>query len=339
MNVKQIDSFIESERLKLSCRLCLAPEQDIQLYSQYQDSLLYVEVLQQLVNVQIMSTDCLPKKICMECASKLVLFYKFRKKIETSQITLSSTLETPMKIEEFDDKDGIELLEQTMEVEESYNEERASDDQVNEMFDLDDVIEETYTEVASDRNSPNEAIEETVAVDATTYVVLKKKQMKQKNHQCDECGRIFTRKTVLDQHKNTHTGVKNFSCDTCNSLFTRRSHLLIHMRIHQNIKPYICEICSRGFRKSGDLARHRRIHFSDRNYPCTMCEKRFKRATDVTSHMRTHTKAKPYRCKDPKCDKKYTSHSSLRKHEMRKHEKPPPDLTSNNNPTMNQNVD
>lgn len=238
----------------------------------------------------------------MECASKLVLFYKFRKKIEISQVTLAATLANTMKLEDFDDKDGIELIEQTIEGDQ-YIDDTVPDNHpiayhVEDIYDrdfvdLDDVIEETFTDVASDQNSINDELTiDNAAIEKTTYVVLKKKPRKQTNHQCDECGRVFKRKNVLDQHKNTHTGIKNFSCDICKSLFTRRSHLAIHMRIHENSKPYICEICSRGFRKSGDLARHRRIHFSDRNYPCSMCEKRFKRATDVTSHMRTHTKAK-----------------------------------------------
>ncbi|KAG4075446.1 hypothetical protein HA402_015099 [Bradysia odoriphaga] len=327
----------ETERLKLSCRLCLAPEQDIPLYSPYQDSIMYLDVLHQLADVQVISNDCLPKKICMECASKLVLFYKFRKKIEISQTTLSSTLTAEMKTEQFDDKNSIDMIEQTIEVDDQYEHDSDnSNDHVSDMYErgfiaLDEVIEETYTEV--DQNSSTELIVvDNVVEDTTLYVMPRKRVRKETKHQCDECGRVFTRKTVLDQHKVTHTGIKNFSCDICHSLFTRRSHLSIHMRIHENSKPYICEICSRSFRKSGDLARHRRIHFEDRNYPCSMCEKRFKRATDVTSHMRTHTKAKPYHCK--RCDKKYTSHSSLRKHETRKHEKQLPDAAIDIQPTM-----
>lgn len=204
-----------------------------------------------------MSNDSLPKKICMECASKLVLFYKFRKKIEISQVTLSATLASTqsMKVEEYDDKDGIEIIEQTIEIDDQLKDEDDTDNQEyyeKDFIDLDDVIEETYTEIASDHNSIHEFTTDKVNVAVEeTYVVLKKKVKKQTNHQCDECGRVFTRKTVLDQHKNTHTGIKNFSCDICKSFFTRRSHLSIHMRIHENSKPYICEICSRGFRKSG----------------------------------------------------------------------------------------
>lgn len=147
---------------------------------------------------QILSNDCLPKKICMECASKLVLFYKFRKKIETSQITLSATMKT-MKIEECDDKNGIEMIEQTIEIDDQYGDDgRLDDDCVNEMYerdfiDLDDVIEESYTEVASDQNSINELIVDNVVVEERAFVVLKKKVRKQTNHQCDECGRVFTR--------------------------------------------------------------------------------------------------------------------------------------------------
>ncbi|XP_037036985.1 zinc finger protein 383-like [Bradysia coprophila] len=343
MNIQTIEgtdiAVSETERLKLSCRLCLAPEQDIPLYSPYQDSIMYLDVLHQLADVQVISNDCLPKKICMECASKLVLFYKFRKKIEISQTTLSTTLTAAMKMEQLDDKDSIDMIEQTIEVDDQYGHD-SDNSNVSDMYErgfiaLDDVIEETYTEVASDQNSSTDLIEmDNVVEETTLYVMPRKRVRKETKHQCDECGRVFTRKTVLDQHKVTHTGIKNFSCDICNSLFTRRSHLSIHMRIHENSKPYICEICSRGFRKSGDLARHRRIHFEDRNYPCSMCDKRFKRATDVTSHMRTHTKSKPYHCKG--CDKKYTSHSSLRKHETRKHEKQLPNATIDSQVVLSQ---
>lgn len=103
-----------------------------------------------------------------------------------------------MKIEDFDDKNGIEMIEQTIEIDDQYKDDGKLDDCVNEMYeqdfiDLDDVIEETYTEVASDQNSINELVVDNVAIEEPTYVVVKKKVRKQTNHQCDECGRVFTR--------------------------------------------------------------------------------------------------------------------------------------------------
>lgn len=135
--------------------------------------------------------------------------------------------------------------------------------------------------------------------------------------QCEECGRVFSRKSTLDQHQTTHTGIKHFSCTSCHSMFTRKAHLRIHMRIHDNIKPYVCEVCQRGFIKSSDLLRHRRIHSDEKNFECKVCAKRFKRSADVLTHMRSHSGLKPYNCNF--CDKSYSSHSSLKKHKLGTH--------------------
>lgn len=190
---------------------------------------------------------------------------------------------------------------------------------------LDDVDELKY-EISNDEQDDEEVVmvenytmlmqldPENSSVSAQEPVKEHKKPYKGLERECEHCGRVFSRKSTLDQHRVTHTGEKKFACLQCHKHFTRHSHLLIHMRIHNNDKPYICEICSRAFIKSSDLIRHRRIHSDVRNYKCSICPKSFKRSTDVLTHMRSHTGAKPYHC--CACNKSYTSHSSLKKHTL-----------------------
>lgn len=184
-------------------------------------------------------------------------------------------------------------------------------------------IEESYMVETFDYVETNEQqqpleleLEQPQNADNQPAVVRSKKQQ-YGHHVCEICDRLFTRKSTLEQHRNTHTGEKNFSCTKCNAKFTRKAHLFIHLRIHNNDKPYVCEVCKRGFVKSSDLLRHRRVHSDDRNYHCTECPKRFKRSADVATHMRSHTGEKPYVCAD--CQKSYTSHSSLKKHWLSVH--------------------
>lgn len=84
--------MLEVENLKHHCRLCLSNEQNVSLFSEYQFSVQYYKLALALANIQISEHDNLPHSICHECSSKLIIFYKFKQKCESSYCTLTSLL-------------------------------------------------------------------------------------------------------------------------------------------------------------------------------------------------------------------------------------------------------
>ena len=66
----------------------------------------------------------------------------------------------------------------------------------------------------------------------------------------------------MKRHKVVHTKDKNFECEYCGRRFALSQYLKEHVYIHTNDKPYICGIegCTRSFRQTGKLSLHRRAH-------------------------------------------------------------------------------
>ncbi|GJJ70737.1 hypothetical protein EMPS_03087 [Entomortierella parvispora] len=57
-----------------------------------------------------------------------------------------------------------------------------------------------------------------------------------KNHQCEECGKKFSRPSQLQTHSFTHNGLKPHQCKTCKKFFNVASNLKRHIRTHATTK-------------------------------------------------------------------------------------------------------
>lgn len=79
---------------------------------------------------------------------------------------------------------------------------------------------------------------------------------------CEECGRGFITKQLLDEHRRRiHTFERPYACDRCDKCFLRSDKLLHHRRReHTGEKPYKCKLCDWSGVDSSSSIHHRRRH-------------------------------------------------------------------------------
>ncbi|CAI9717145.1 ---NA--- [Octopus vulgaris] len=80
---------------------------------------------------------------------------------------------------------------------------------------------------------------------------------------CDICGKSFSERNDLSNHKCTHTReyTENpYRCDICGKSFSEKSNLTKHKHTLTGEKPYHCDICGKSFSQRGLFTNHRYIH-------------------------------------------------------------------------------
>lgn len=129
---------------------------------------------------------------------------------------------------------------------------------------------------------------------------------------CDECGRAFRQLGNLTRHKLTHAAVKPHACPICKKCFSRTSNLNTHIRTHTNYKPFVCEFCGKGFHQKVDMKIHRYTHTGEKPHKCSKCGRGFKQLTHLKYHMRTHSAVRLYKCEH--CGKGFNQKGNLQAH-------------------------
>ena len=110
------------------------------------------------------------------------------------------------------------------------------------------------TSVKVEEVSGNTPITDSIAIDARIP------NGSQKPFACDECGKIFNRKTTLTNHLRTHSDEKPFACSQCGKVFAAKGSLVQHLRMHSGEKPFVCSECGRKFARGDHLNNHLRMH-------------------------------------------------------------------------------
>jgi len=85
----------------------------------------------------------------------------------------------------------------------------------------------------------------------------------QKDHQCSECGKSYTERRYLENHKKiAHEGKRDHVCNECGKTFTRSNSLNMHMLLHTGqFTIFQCDFCSAGYKEKRNLLNHiERVH-------------------------------------------------------------------------------
>ena len=165
---------------------------------------------------------------------------------------------------------------------------------------------------------------------------------------CDFCPKMFSNKSVRDNHLTSHTGERKFQCQFCPQRFKTTGNLTAHLaschetedtgvekkfkcqycpktfrfpaqisqheRSHTKEKPFTCKVCNKGFTVKCNLKQHMETHksLSDRSYKCEQCDHRATSLPLLKLHRNTHTGERPFVCE--LCGESYKRPSNLRRH-------------------------
>lgn len=169
---------------------------------------------------------------------------------------------------------------------------------------------------------------------------------KKKVHQCEFCAKTFMWKSVLDEHRRTHTKEKPHKCNVCGVGFGSYAGLWKHRVVHIDSKPFECQVCHKCFKRSIQLKYHMEIHTgtetlkcdtcdyttvsrrclqlhrdthkSKLKFVCEICRKGFNAKTYLIEHMNKHSGMRPFLCDI--CGKSYPAKTSLAIHFQTKHD-------------------
>lgn len=141
-----------------------------------------------------------------------------------------------------------------------------------------------------------------------------------KNVPCDVCGRMFSTRRNVEDHKRIHTGERPYVCNVCGKTFKQKASLFVHNRTHTDVFPFKCSHCGQTFRTRPPLMLHITKHTGEKPHACDVCGRRFRIKYELKRHRLIHSDEKPWRCTD--CNLSFRQKRYLVNHKKLNHEPP-----------------
>ncbi|CAH6789306.1 Zfp648 [Phodopus roborovskii] len=165
-----------------------------------------------------------------------------------------------------------------------------------------------------EEESPTRCVQDRRAFQKSSKLQVPQEHHGTKPFVCQLCGKAYSHRSTLQQHRRLHTGERPYRCPFCDKTYTWSSDHRKHIRTHTGEKPYGCPDCGRAFVRSSDLRKHQRnMHSNDKPFPCTQCGLTFNRPLSLLRHQRTHLGTKPFRCSS--CGREFSVASRMVEHQ------------------------
>ncbi|XP_033629319.1 zinc finger protein 652-like [Asterias rubens] len=151
-------------------------------------------------------------------------------------------------------------------------------------------------------------------------MTVHKREHRERNFICEECGKGFTENQILQKHRKIHemdrTGDR-YKCEVCDKTYRFSQNLRSHMLYHGGEKTFICDHCGKSFYTNNRLIIHSAIHMKEKPYKCSECGRGFSQKSNMQKHERVHTGVKPYQCE--LCMESFNHKVSLKNHKKKHH--------------------
>ena len=134
------------------------------------------------------------------------------------------------------------------------------------------------------------------------------------NFSCDNCGKVFSSVSDLNEHLKIDISELPFACDTCDERFDCKLSVTTHCLDHiRKTVVLSCGKCGKTFNSQPSLTEHFKSHADDTSFVFKMCGQVFNSNTNLMVHRFANDCEKAvFKCK--KCMKVFVHQYDLDKH-------------------------
>ncbi|XP_058464819.1 zinc finger protein 567-like isoform X2 [Malaya genurostris] len=284
------------------------------------------------LQIDILSEDCLPTKVCDDCRETLDRFHELYEKCHRTEEKFRTMLSAAEELKEIEEDAKVVSADATEDEGDLLNDDvplglQHKDDGQDDLFDKKGVLlRHSISELSlniQDRDS-RDYIEDNDDF-YKEYQFLEPKLEHVDNVSCfisnsNRASAMPRETVVIDQGTIVKQEKTYYKCADCGKQMKSPYTYQAHLRIHNGERPFMCPHCQQAFRISQGLNRHvREVHQKLRAYKCEICKKGFGNSRNLSQHRLLHTNERTYSCDI--CEKSFKQKASLYLHKRTHGEK------------------